>query len=123
MRKIKLNEWATLRVMSKKEFEKEFPDSEQEQINPETDLDNDPDINPETDVEGDEETSETSEALADALKRVANNQVRTNARDLSRLHVSERKANQPALAPEAPRTPNETSDALAAAIRKLRETA
>jgi hypothetical protein len=109
----------TVRHLSKEEFEKEFPDSD-EQINPETDLDNDPDINPETDVEGDEETSETSEALADALKRVANNQVRTNARDLSRLHVSERKANQPAPVPEATRTPNETAEQLAAVMQKLR---
>jgi hypothetical protein len=113
---IKLNNWANLKVMSKKEFEKEFPDSEQEQINPETDLDNDPEINPETEAGSDKETSE---ALANALKRVANNQVRTNARDLSRLHVFERKANQPAPVPE----PNETSDALAKVIQRLRDSA
>jgi hypothetical protein len=108
----------TVRHLSKEEFEKEFPDSD-EQINPETDLDNDPEINPETETGSDKETSAR---LADVLRRVANNQSKHSMRDLSRMEVSERKA--PALsAAEPTRTSNETSDALAAAIRKLRETA
>jgi hypothetical protein len=113
---IKLNNWANLKVMSKKEFEKEFPDSEQEQINPETDLDNDPDINPETDVEGD---PKTSEQLADIIRRMSKGEVRRSMRDLSRMEVSERKANQPAPS-AAEATHKKTADALAAAMERIR---
>jgi hypothetical protein len=109
----------TVRHLSKEEFEKEFPDSD-EQINPETDLDNDPEINPETEAGSDKETSAR---LADVLRRVANNQSKHSMRDLSRMEVSERNANQPAPAPEASRTPNETSEALAKVIQRLRDSA
>lgn len=118
MRKIKLNEWATLRVMSKKEFEKEYPDSDEDQQSPTTDVDGDGEIDPETDVEGD---PKTSEQLADILRRMSKGEVRRSMRDLSRMEVSERKATQPApSAAEPTRTPNETSDALAAVMQKLR---
>ena len=70
MRKIKLNDFATLRVMSKAEFEREL---EQEQSNPETDLENDPYIDPETDVEGD---PKTSEKLFDIIRRMSKGEVR-----------------------------------------------
>jgi hypothetical protein len=116
MRKIKLNDFATLRVMSKAEFEREL-EQEQEQSNPETDLDNDPEINPETDVEGD---PKTSEQLADIIRRMSKGEVRRSMRDQSRMEVSERKANQPAPTPKASRTPNETSEALAKAMERIR---
>jgi hypothetical protein len=116
---IKLNNWATLKVMSKGEFEKEYPDSDEEQINPETDLESDPDINPETDVEGD---PKTCEQLADIIRRMSKGEVRRSMRDQSRMEVSERKANQPGpSAAEATPTPNETSDALAQTIKRLRD--
>jgi hypothetical protein len=59
----------------------------------------------------------TSEQLAAAMQRVANNQGPKSPG----LHVTEKKVNAPV--PEATRKTNETSEALAAAIRKLRETA
>jgi hypothetical protein len=115
MRKIKLNDFATLRVMSKAEFEREL-EQEREQSNPETDLDNDPDINPETDVEGD---PKTSEQLADILRRMSKGEVRRSMRDQSRMEVSERKVNHPdPSAAEA--THKKTADALAAAMERIR---
>ena len=117
MRKIKLNDFATLRVMSKAEFEREL-EQEQEQINPETDLDNHPDINPETDVEGD---PKTSEQLADIIRRMSKGEVRRSMRDLSRMEVFERKANQPEPPPSAAEaTHKKTAEALAAAMERIR---
>src|ERR1700751_4785167 len=57
----------------------------------------------------------TSDQLAAAMQRVANNQGPKGPG----LNVTERKANQATPAPEAPRTPNETSDALAKAMERL----
>jgi hypothetical protein len=57
----------------------------------------------------------TSDQLAEAMQRVANNQGPKSPG----LHVTERKAP----APEAIRTPNETSDALAKVIQRLRDSA
>jgi hypothetical protein len=118
MKKIKLNDWATLSVMSKEEYEREYGDEDQEQQSPTTDLDNDPDINPRTDVIGDKETSEQ---LADVLKRMTRGEVRRSVRNLDQLHISERKATEAANPEsEATRT-SETSEALVAAMQRARE--
>ena len=58
-------------------------------------------------------TASTSDRLAEAIKRVANKQSAP-----AEIQVTERKVNQPA--PETAETPNATSDALTAAIRKAR---
>jgi hypothetical protein len=106
----------SIRRMSKEEYDKEFPDSEEEQEMPTTGVGD-----PEEDEDQDSEES-TADQLADAFRRVTNNQVRTDIRDVSRLHVSERKANAPAFAPtpEATGKTNETSEQLAAVMQKLR---
>jgi hypothetical protein len=95
----------TIRHLSKEEFEKEFPDSDEDQEMPSTDVGEDPEEN--------EGENETASQLADAFKRVANGKsaVRT-------VQVTERKVNAPA--PEPTRTPNETSDALAKAMERIR---
>jgi hypothetical protein len=94
----------SIRRMSKEEYDKEFPDSDEDQKMPSTDVGEDPGEN------------ETASQLADAFRRVANGKsaVRT-------VQVTERKVNAPAPAPE--RTPNETSDALAKVIQRLRDSA
>ena len=57
---------------------------------------------------------QTSDQLAEAMQRVANNQGPKSPG----LHVTERKVNAPA--PEPTRTPSEVSDALAKAMERLR---
>ena len=59
----------------------------------------------------------TSDQLAAAMQRVANNQGPKSPG----LHVTERKVNAPS--PEATRMQNETSDALAQTIKRLRNSA
>jgi hypothetical protein len=59
----------------------------------------------------------TSDELAAAMQRVANNQGPKSPG----LHVTESKVNAPA--PEPTRTSNETSEALAKVIRRLRDSA
>jgi hypothetical protein len=150
MKTIKLNDWATLRVMSKKEFREAFPDEDQNQQSPSTDVDNDGEVNPETDLnneprvnpgttagepnegdveeedetedgEDDSETSETSKQLAATLRRLVNGKCQRSTRSLDQLHISERKANEAAKPePEATRT-SETTDALTAAMQRVRE--
>jgi hypothetical protein len=61
---------------------------------------------------GNSPQTSTADKLAEAIKRVASNQGPKSPG----LHVTERKAP----APEATRTPNEISDALAAVMQKLR---
>jgi hypothetical protein len=118
MRIISQTDWFTVRVLSKEEFEQE---EQRDQKTISTDLENDPEIDPSTDVGGDGDDEEASEALADVLKRLSNGQAkRSNIRDASQLHVTEKKANQPAPAPEPTRT-SVTSEALVAAMQRARE--
>src|ERR1700751_40120 len=93
------------RHMSKEEYDREFPDSEEEQETPSTDVGGDPEEN--------EGENETANQLADAFKRVVNGKsaVRT-------VQVTERKVHAPV--PEPPRTPNATSEELAKVIQRLR---
>lgn len=107
----------TYTVMSRDEYEREYPDEDQEQVNPQTDLENDPEINPSTDVGGDQETSKK---LEDILRRMTKGEARRSVRSLDQLHVVERKANQPASAPE-PTRGNDIADALVAAMQRARE--
>ena len=119
MKKIKLNDWATLSVMSKDEYQREYPDEDQEQQSPTTDVDGDGEINPETDVEGDRETSKK---LEDILKRMTKGEVRrSDIRDASRLHISERKASE-AAKPEATHAAkaNGTADEPTQAMERIR---
>jgi hypothetical protein len=105
-----------IRRMSQEEFDREelTPDEELEQEMPTTDVGEN-----EEEEESDDVEESTADALAEAFKRVAKG--RTDTRDISGLKVTERKAN-PAQAP-AETSHAQTSDALAAAIEKLRETA
>jgi hypothetical protein len=101
------------RTLSQDEYEKEFPDDELEQESPTTDVDTD------TDEEDSEESKETTaDALTRAFQRVANGQ----SAKRPEIHVTDRKVNAPAPAPEA--KPSYTQEAaavaLSAAIRKAR---
>jgi hypothetical protein len=109
----------TVRKLTKEEYAAEFPEeTDQEQEMPETDVEEDRE-----DEDNDETKESASNQLADVMRRLANNQARTDVRDISQLHVTERRVNEPAKAPEATRKPSETADALTKAIQRLRESA
>ena len=97
----------TIRTLTPEEAAAEFADEGEEQEIPETTVGDE--------AEPDETENETANQLSKAFERVASGKpaVRT-------VNVTDRKVNAPA-APETTQSRNETADALAKAIRKLRE--